>query len=103
MTSESMVLGRRNTVLATVIGSVLASYAGSATALEFEFDNGARVNWNTTLSVGSSWRVEDPSRRLYTRADGSLIGLYSPPPASRARRSARTTASPATTPRVTAT
>jgi hypothetical protein len=78
MTSESMVLGRRNSLLATVIGSVLASYAGSATALEFEFDNGARVNWNTTISVGSSWRVEDPSRRLYTRADGSLIGLYSP-------------------------
>ena len=79
MTSESMVLGRRNSLLATVIGSVLASYAGSATALEFEFDNGARVNWNTTISVGSSWRVEDPSRRLYTRADGSLIGLYSAP------------------------
>ena len=33
MMSESMVLGRRNTVLATVIGAVLASYAGSASAL----------------------------------------------------------------------
>ncbi|MCM2313270.1 MAG: DUF1302 domain-containing protein, partial [Steroidobacteraceae bacterium] len=77
--SESMNQGRRNTVLATVIGAVLASYAGSASALEFEFDNGARVNWNTTLSVGASWRAEEPSRRLYTRADGSLIGLYSAP------------------------
>jgi hypothetical protein len=79
MTSESMLRGRRNTVLATVIGTVLASYAGSAAALEFEFDNGARVNWNTTISVGASWRVDDPSRRLYTRADGSLIGLYNSP------------------------
>ena len=79
MMSESMVLGRRNTVLATVIGAVLASYAGSASALEFEFDDGSRLNWNTTISVGSSWRAEDPSRRLYTRADGSLIGLYSAP------------------------
>lgn len=79
MSSESMVRDRRNTVLATVIGAVLASYAGGAQALEFEFDNGARLNWNTTLSVGASWRAEEPNRRLYTRADGSLIGLYSAP------------------------
>ena len=79
MMSESMVLGRRNAVLATVIGAVLASYAGSASALEFEFENGGRLNWNTTLSVGASWRAEDPSRWLYTRADGSAIGLYSAP------------------------
>jgi hypothetical protein len=77
--SESMVLGRRNTVLATVIGAVLASYAGSASALEFEFENGSRLNWNTTISVGSSWRAEDPSRWLYTRADGSALGMYSAP------------------------
>jgi hypothetical protein len=79
MTSESMFHGRRNTVLATVIGTVLASYAGSASALQFEFDNGGRINWNTTLSVGASWRANDPSRWLYTRADGSLIGKYSDP------------------------
>jgi hypothetical protein len=66
-------------VLATVIGAVLASYAGSASALEFEFENGSRLNWNTTISVGSSWRAEDPSRWLYTRADGSALGMYSAP------------------------
>ncbi|HEX9207762.1 MAG TPA: DUF1302 domain-containing protein [Steroidobacteraceae bacterium] len=70
---------RRSVVLAAVIGSVLAGYAGSAAALEFEFDNGGRLNWNTTISAGANWRAEDPSRRLYTRADGSLIGLYSSP------------------------
>ncbi len=69
---------RRSTVLAAVVGTVLASYAGSAAAIDFEFENGGRLNWNTTLSVGSSWRAEDPSRWLYTRADGSLIGKYSP-------------------------
>jgi hypothetical protein len=79
MTSESMVQGRRNTVLAAVIGTVLASYAGGAAALEFEFDNGVRVNWNTTLSVGASWRAEDQSRLLYTRSDGGLIGRSSGP------------------------
>ncbi len=29
--------------------------------------------------MGSSWRAEDPSEQLFTRADGSLIGLYSSP------------------------
>ncbi len=79
MTSETMNRGRRSTVLATVIGTVLAGYAGSAAAIEFDFENGATLNWNTTLSAGASWRAEDPSRKLYTRADGSLIGLYSSP------------------------
>ena len=80
MTNVCMVQGRRNTLLAGVIGSVLAAYAGGASALEFEFDNGVRINWNTTLSVGSSWRAENPHPYLYTRADGSLIGLWSGQP-----------------------
>ena len=80
MTSESMVQGRRNTVLAAVIGTVLASVAGSASALEFEFDNGTRVNWNTTLSVGSSWRAEDASKFTYAYSDASLLGKYNLPP-----------------------
>ena len=76
MMSESMVQGQRNTVLAAVIGTVLASFAGSASALEFESDNGMTVNWNTTLSVGSSWRATNQSKFLYTHADGSLLGRY---------------------------
>jgi hypothetical protein len=74
MTSQAMIPGRRNTVLATVVGAVLASYAGGAAALDYEMDNGATINWNTTLSVGSSWRATDPAKQLYTKADGSLIG-----------------------------
>jgi Protein of unknown function (DUF1302) len=79
MTSEMMNRDRRSATLAAVIGTVLASYAGSAAALEFEFDNGARVNWNTTISAGASFRANDPSRLLYTKADGSLLGLTSGP------------------------
>ncbi len=97
MTSESLVLGRRNTVLATVIGTVLATYAGSATALEFEFDNGARLNWNTTLSVGASWRAEDPSRLLYTVPTAHCSAATRGRCRS-ARRLRRRTASPATRP-----
>ena len=76
MTSERM--NGRSTVLAAVIGTVLASYSGGAAAIDFEFGDGGRLNWNTTVSVGSSWRADDPSRWLYTRADGSLIGKYTP-------------------------
>jgi hypothetical protein len=82
MTSEAKIRDRRNTVLAAVIGTVLAGYASSAAALEFEFENGTTVNWNTTLSVGASFRANDPNRLLYTRADGSLIGKYSGVPLS---------------------
>lgn len=77
MMSEAKNRDRRNTVLAAVIGTVLASYATGAAALDFEFENGGKLNWNTTLSVGSSWRAQDPSNMLYTRSDGALLGLYS--------------------------
>ena len=80
MTSEAMNRYRRNTALAAVIGAVLASYAGRAAAVEFQYDNGVKLNWNTTVSFGSSWRAQAPSPELYTRADGSLIGLYSGTP-----------------------
>ena len=65
--------------LSAICAAVLASCAGTANAVEHEFDNGVRLNWNTTLSVGSSWRAEEPSRELYTKAGGSLIGLTSGP------------------------
>ena len=79
MTIDTKIRDRRSAVLAAAIGTVLASYAGGAAALEFELENGATINWNTTLSAGASFRAEEPSRRLYTRADGSLIGLYTSP------------------------
>jgi hypothetical protein len=71
--------GRCRTALGVAIGAVLASYAGGVGALEFETENGTRINWNTTISVGSSWRSEEPSPELFTRADGSLIGIGSTP------------------------
>jgi hypothetical protein len=72
--------GRRGSArLAATCAAVLAGCAGTANAVEHEFDNGVRLNWNTTLSVGSSWRAEEPSRELYTKAGGSLIGLTSGP------------------------
>ena len=49
MTSATMNPDRRSAQLAAVIGTVLACYAGSATAIEFEFENGGKLNWNTTV------------------------------------------------------
>ena len=97
MTSQSFNPGRRGTVLGTVIGAVLASFSSGTSALEFETETGTRVIWNTTISVGSSWRAEEPSPELFTKADGSLIGIgnarwY------RARGPGRARASPATRP-----
>jgi len=71
---------RRSAALTAVIGAVLASYAGGAVALDWQFDNGVKLNWNTTISLGSSWRAQAPSPELYTRADGAAIGLYSGTP-----------------------
>jgi hypothetical protein len=79
MTSQFLNPGRRGTVLGTVIGAVLASFSSGTSALEFETETGTRVIWNTSISVGSSWRAEEPSPELFTRADGSLIGIGSTP------------------------
>ena len=79
MTSQSFNPGRRGTVLGTVIGAVLASFSSGTSALEFETENGTRVIWNTAISVGSSWRAEEPSPELFTKADGSLIGIGNTP------------------------
>ena len=79
MTSQSLNPGRRGTVLGTVIGAVLASFSSGTSALEFETENGTRVIWNTAISVGSSWRAEEPSPELFTKADGSLIGIGNDP------------------------
>jgi hypothetical protein len=76
MTSESKLSGRRSAVLAAVIGAVLATSAGSALAVEYETDGGTKINWNTTLSVGSSWRAGNPDPLLYTMTDGAVIGKY---------------------------
>jgi len=79
MTSQSLNPGRRGTVLGTVIGAVLASFSSGTSALEFETETGTRVIWNTAISVGSSWRAEEPSTELFTKADGSLIGIGNVP------------------------
>jgi hypothetical protein len=60
--------------LALAVGVVLAGCATSAGAAQWRYDNGVQLIWNTTVSVGANWRANDPSRELYSRVDGQLLG-----------------------------
>ena len=61
--------------LAAAVGAILTGYAGVAGAAQWRFDNGTQVIWNTSISVGASWRAQNPSNELYSRVDGQLLGL----------------------------
>ena len=65
---------RRSQRLALAIGTVIAGYAGVAGAEQWRFDNGTQLVWNTSISVGASWRAQNPSNELYSRVDGQLLG-----------------------------
>jgi hypothetical protein len=49
--------------------------AGSASAIEFEFGDGWKGSWNTTLSYTQSWRTDKQDNKLYSRADGLVRGF----------------------------
>jgi len=66
---------RRSRRLAVAVGAALAGYASLAGATQWRFDNGSQVIWNTSISVGASWRARNPSNELFSRASGQLLGL----------------------------
>jgi len=72
--SSSVVLARRSTVLATVVGALLAGHAAPSLALDWQFDNGSALYWNTTVSAGASWRAQNPDADLYQLQAGYLLG-----------------------------
>jgi hypothetical protein len=61
--------------LAVAVGTLLAGYVGTADAVQWRFDNGTQLIWNTSVSVGASWRAQNPDKELYSLADGQLLGL----------------------------
>jgi len=68
-------LHRSSRRLALAVGVALAGCATSAGAVQWRYDNGAQLIWNTTVSVGANWRAGNPSNELYSRVDGQLLGL----------------------------
>jgi hypothetical protein len=61
--------------LAGVIGACSLCFVGGASAEQWRFDDGTQIIWNTSISVGASWRAQNPSNELYSRVDGQLLGL----------------------------
>lgn len=63
-------------LMAGVAGiAVLGLTPNLAQAMPLDFGDGWQGNWNTTLSVGSTWRAQSPDSELFKRQDGAVIGL----------------------------
>jgi len=63
------ITGARGRLLAAAVSLTVASAA--AQALEFQNDSGTlRGSWDTTLSYGQAWRIEDRDCRLIANANG---------------------------------
>ena len=58
----------------SVATALLLAYGSQAWAVEFETENGWTGSVNTTLSLGASWRAENPDPKLYSAGDGALVG-----------------------------
>lgn len=60
------------------LGTALAALSGSAAAVDFELDDGTRVIWNTTVSLGMSKRTKGPADTLIgPHSDANTAGLGS--------------------------
>jgi hypothetical protein len=54
---------------------VALGFAPAAHAVNFDLDNGGRVIWNTTVSVGTSVRADDADPRLVHPNNAALYGI----------------------------
>lgn len=71
MCKENENLSLRIKILATSIASVLSSHAYGA---DFEFGDGWKGSWQNTVSLGAAWRASNADPKLYSNADGLLVG-----------------------------
>lgn len=66
----------RNPASPKVLAAVLAAaWASTGWAGNFELGDGWSGSWSSTMSLGSSWRADKRDPRLYSQANGALIGL----------------------------
>ena len=75
MSKQQAACSGRRSGLSCAVAATLACYAGSAGAVQWRFDNGSQLIWNTSITLGASWRADNPSKELYSLADGALLGL----------------------------
>src|SRR5882724_6595078 len=57
-----------------VASAVALACAQPALATNFDIADGWTGSWNSSLSLGSSWRARKQDSRLYGQADGALVG-----------------------------
>lgn len=57
----------------SIAAALLIAHGGQAQAVELETEGGWKGTVSTTLSIGASWRAEDPDPKLYSKADGARI------------------------------
>ncbi|MNF24121.1 hypothetical protein D3C76_578720 [compost metagenome] len=65
---------KRHSRLKPLAVAVALSAAGGAQAVTFDVGDEWKGEWNTTLSVGSQWRSEEASNKLYSGANGRSVG-----------------------------
>ncbi len=61
-------------VLSGVAAAVAALLSAPVAAVDFEVGDGWRGTWDNSVSVGTAWRARDADRKLYSAADGQLVG-----------------------------
>src|SRR5262245_11732406 len=61
------------TLLATGI-AIAALSAAPVQAATYQFDESWNLSVNTTLSLGTSWSLEDPDKKLMNKTDAARIG-----------------------------
>ena len=57
-----------------VATAIAMAFASGAHALDFEFADGWKGNWSSSLSLGSSWRSRNQDPALYGQGNGALVG-----------------------------
>lgn len=56
------------------VAALMAAFSGHVFGTDFEVGDGWQGSWTSSLSLGTSWRAQDPSNRLYGQASGALLG-----------------------------
>jgi len=57
--------------IALVVAGTLNSQASAA---DFDFGDGWTGSWQNSVSIGSAWRAKSADPKLYSNADGTLVG-----------------------------
>lgn len=58
----------------SIAAAVASVISGHAAAVDYEFGDGWGASWDNSMSIGTAWRARNPDPKLYSKADGLLVG-----------------------------